>query len=103
MKTPIEAIDATISHLQALRQTLTTPAVVDAMRPYNDAAISPMMLHFMSGPQGGEEPKTLARLFSSKWHSSRDSTSWMAELPSVVLCIHNAEPARNPQPETVEL
>lgn len=103
MKTPLEAIDELIEHLCVLRTALERDSTREALEAYAEGLVSYPMIHFMPSVKGdSEKAKPLARLLAPKWTKSEQG-SWMADFLSLHLCIHNAEPARNPQPETVEL
>lgn len=101
MKTPLEAIDEAIASLQSVREILATDSVPDYPFTGTTGLLS---LHFYRPVErAGEtdDSKALARSISSKW--KKEENCWTTQIAGVELFIHNAEPARNPQPETVEL
>lgn len=108
MKTPIEALDEAINVLRDIRADLIRADVVEACKPFT-GSINPFMLHFYRPDSQAVDklpPIELARALGGKWLKSPNGTWENAPegFPEWTrLFIHNAEPARNPQPEAVEL
>lgn len=108
MKTPLEAVDEAIDVLQAIRAGLLRPEMGEACKPFSGST-SPFLLHFYRPESHVSDrlaPVALARAAGGKWLKSQNGTWEQAPegFPEWTrFFIHNAEPARNPQPETVEL
>lgn len=102
MKTPLEALDAAISALQSVRMTVATATSPGGVFTATTGMLS---LHFHRPKENASDlydSKALARAIGGDW-INRDGGCWESCISGVSIFIHNAEPARNPQPETVEL
>lgn len=109
MKTPLEAIDEAILHLQSIRDIFSKEEVVLASSPFS-ASTAPLMIHIYRPAEDSKNrknPERLAKALGGYWIKGVTSATWEnapAQFPEWTrFFIHNAEPARNPQPETVEL
>lgn len=106
MKTPLEALDEAISRLTALREIVSDPCAVSAsITGAWDGMASEPMFHFHRKPVLSTcigDARELARSLGGNW-TRGDNGAWESKLCGITVFLHNAEPARNPRAEAVEL